>query len=84
MADINSASLDQLNNILKFSKVPNREYYLQGSVLDDSVEMLLQTLRGLCDNVEAIPETFDDHEMCFSIQKLVFIIFNPISIYPSI
>lgn len=42
--------------------------YLQGSVLDSAVEVLLHRLRGLCDNVDAGPETFDDQEVCFSLR----------------
>lgn len=30
--------------------------------------MLLHRLRGLCDNVDAGPETFDDQEVCFSLR----------------
>lgn len=41
---------------------------LQGSVLDSAVEVLLHRLRGLCDNVDAGPETFDDQEVCFSLR----------------
>nr|CAD7268707.1 unnamed protein product [Timema shepardi] len=50
------------------SIVPNQEYLLQGSVMDSAVEVLLHRLRGLCDNVDSGPETFHDHEMCFSIR----------------
>nr|CAD7573350.1 unnamed protein product [Timema californicum] len=52
------------------SIVPNQEYLLQGSVMDSAVEVLLHRLRGLCDNVDSGPETFHDHEMCFSIRNL--------------
>ncbi|XP_022901643.2 mediator of RNA polymerase II transcription subunit 18 [Onthophagus taurus] len=47
--------------------IPNREYLLQGSVVDQYVEVLLHRLRGLCDNVDDGAETFYDHEMCFTL-----------------
>lgn len=37
-------------------------------MLDSAVEVLLHRLRGLCDNVDAGPETFDDQEVCFSLR----------------
>ncbi|XP_077994987.1 mediator of RNA polymerase II transcription subunit 18-like [Glandiceps talaboti] len=42
-----------------------QEYLLQGSVLDSALESLLHRLRGLCDNLETVPETFHDHEMVY-------------------
>lgn len=39
------------------------EYLLQGSVLDQSLESLLNRLRGLCDNMN--PESFADHELVY-------------------
>lgn len=62
-------ALENLNQALKNDIVPNQEYLLQGSVLDSAVEVLLHRLRGLCDNVDTGPETFNDYEMCFSISK---------------
>lgn len=59
--------MDSLTAAMKNNIVPNQEYLLQGSVLDSAVEVLLHRLRGLCDNVDSGPETFHDHEMCFSI-----------------
>lgn len=60
---------DQMSLAMKSNIVPSQEYLLQGSVLDSAVEVLLHRLRGLCDNVDSGPETFHDHEMCFSIRK---------------
>ncbi|CAH1401178.1 mediator of RNA polymerase II transcription subunit 18 [Halyomorpha halys] len=60
-------AMDTLSSALKSNIIPNQEYLLQGSVLDSAVEVLLHRLRGLCDNVDTGPETFHDHEMCFSI-----------------
>jgi len=60
---------DSLTSAMKNNIVPNQEYLLQGSVLDSAVEVLLHRLRGLCDNVDSGPETFHDHEMCFSISN---------------
>ncbi|XP_047028274.1 mediator of RNA polymerase II transcription subunit 18 [Helicoverpa zea] len=59
---------DSLSQALKANIIPNQEYLLQGSVLDSAVEVLLHRLRGLCDNVDAGPETFDDQEVCFSLR----------------
>lgn len=63
-----STAIDSLNAAMKSNIIPNQEYLLQGSVLDSAVEVLLHRLRGLCDNVDTGPETFHDHEMCFSIK----------------
>ncbi|XP_069676912.1 mediator of RNA polymerase II transcription subunit 18 isoform X1 [Periplaneta americana] len=65
-----STAMDSLTAALKSNIIPNQEYLLQGSVLDSAVEVLLHRLRGLCDNVDSGPETFNDHEMCFSIQNV--------------
>lgn len=64
-------AMDSLTAAMKNNIVPNQEYLLQGSVLDSAVEVLLHRLRGLCDNVDSGPETFHDHEMCFSISKRI-------------
>ncbi|XP_017886070.1 mediator of RNA polymerase II transcription subunit 18 [Ceratina calcarata] len=63
-----STAMDSLSAALRSNIIPNQEYLLQGSVLDSAVEVLLHRLRGLCDNVDTGPETFNDHEMCFSIR----------------
>ncbi|XP_014239778.1 mediator of RNA polymerase II transcription subunit 18 [Cimex lectularius] len=65
-----STAMDNLSSAIKSNIIPNQEYLLQGSVLDTAVEVLLHRLRGLCDNVDTGPETFHDHEMCFSIMNL--------------
>lgn len=65
--------MDSLTAAMKNNIVPNQEYLLQGSVLDSAVEVLLHRLRGLCDNVDSGPETFHDHEMCFSISNCIFL-----------
>ncbi|XP_031335143.1 mediator of RNA polymerase II transcription subunit 18-like isoform X2 [Photinus pyralis] len=67
MAVIGSAT-DTLNTALKSNIVPDQEYLLQGSVLDQYVEVLLHRLRGLCDNVDSGPESFHDHELCFTLR----------------
>lgn len=51
------------------SVVPQQEYLLQGSILDDSCEALLHKLRGFCDNADSPPETFHDHEMVYTIRS---------------
>lgn len=47
-----------------------QEYLLQGSILDSHCEVLLHRLRGLCDNADTPPETFQDHEILYSLSKL--------------
>ncbi|XP_043275527.1 mediator of RNA polymerase II transcription subunit 18 [Venturia canescens] len=63
------SAMDSLGAAVNSNIIPNQEYLLQGSVLDSAVEILLHRLRGLCDNVDSGPETFHDHEMCFSIRR---------------
>lgn len=48
---------------------PSQEYLLQGSVLDDSVEILLHRLRGMCDNSEEGLTKFKEHEMIYSMRE---------------
>lgn len=62
------SALDSLNAAIKSNIIPNQEYLLQGSVLDQYVEVLLHRLRGLCDNVDTGPESFHDHEMVFTLR----------------
>ncbi|XP_076327551.1 mediator complex subunit 18 [Tachypleus tridentatus] len=50
------------------SVVPQQEYLLQGSIMDNSCEVLLHRLRGLCDNSELPPENFNDYEMAYQIR----------------
>ncbi|XP_008547062.1 mediator of RNA polymerase II transcription subunit 18 [Microplitis mediator] len=64
-----STAMDSLSSALKSNIIPNQEYLLQGSILDSAVEVLLHRLRGLCDNVDSGPESFHDHEACFSIRR---------------
>lgn len=61
-------AIDSLTAAMKCNIIPNQEYLLQGSVLDQYVEVLLHRLRGLCDNVDSGPETFNDHELCYSLR----------------
>lgn len=62
------SAMDSLSAALKCNIIPNQEYLLQGSVLDQYVEVLLHRLRGLCDNVDTGPESFHDHELCFTLR----------------
>ncbi|XP_033227603.1 mediator of RNA polymerase II transcription subunit 18 [Belonocnema kinseyi] len=64
-----TTAMDSMTAAMKTNIIPNQEYLLQGSVLDSAVEVLLHRLRGLCDNVDSGPETFYDHEACFSIRR---------------
>nr|SVE88244.1 EOG090X0CKJ [Daphnia similis] len=62
------SAIDMLTSALRSNIIPNQEYLLQGSVIDSSAEVLHNRLRGLCDAAETGPETFHDHEMCFSLK----------------
>ena len=48
---------------------PLHEYLLQGSIVDNSKDVLIHRLRGLCDNAENQPEVFTDHEMVFQLSE---------------
>lgn len=51
-----------------FKIAPSHEYLLQGSIVDNSKDVLIHRLRGLCDNAESQPEVFTDHEMVFQMK----------------
>ncbi|KAJ8299600.1 hypothetical protein KUTeg_023660 [Tegillarca granosa] len=57
----------QLQQALKLA--PLHEYLLQGSIIDNSLDVLIHRLRGLCDNSENLPEKFQDHEMVFTMKN---------------
>lgn len=57
--------LDCIESAQKSNIIPDQEFVLQGSVLDPSVSVLLNRLRGLCDNADSLPQTFHDQEICF-------------------
>ena len=44
---------DMLTHAISSNIIPNQEFLLQGSCLDNSVEHLLHRLKGLCDNVDS-------------------------------
>ena len=44
-----------------------QEYYLVGSIIDTSVDVLLHRLRGLCDQLEPLQGTVDAHPMSASL-----------------
>ena len=48
---------------------PWQEYLLQGSILDSSCDVLLHRLRGLCDNADNTPQTFNDYEAVYQLSK---------------
>lgn len=48
---------------------PSQEYLLQGSVLDDSVDILLHRLRGMSDNSEEGLVRFREHEIVYSMRE---------------
>jgi len=64
------SALDTLMTAMKTNIVPNQEYLLQGSIFDNTVDILLHRLRGLCDNTDIGPESFHDHEACFQLVNL--------------
>lgn len=63
------SNMDSLGAAMKSNIIPNKEYLLQGSIMGKYVDVLLQRLRGLCDNVDSGFEHFHDQEMCFSIRE---------------
>ncbi|ESO07528.1 hypothetical protein HELRODRAFT_76268 [Helobdella robusta] len=44
------------------------EYVLQGSILENHRDLLLNRLKGLCDMADSVPEKFNDHEMVYSLR----------------
>ena len=40
-------------------------FLFSGSIMDASVQILLDRLRGLCDGADTQPEMFQDHEVVF-------------------
>lgn len=56
---------ESIEAALKSQIVPDQEFLLQGSVLDTSLGVVIDRLRGLCDNADILPETFHDHEVVF-------------------
>jgi len=73
--------LDTITAAMESNIIPDQEYLLQGSILDNHVEVLTHRLRGLCDNVMAVQgqggtaieslgaEKFAEREMVFSIRS---------------
>lgn len=47
----------------------SQEYLLQGSILDESVEMILHRLRGMSDDSTENSIKFKEHEMVFSMRE---------------
>ncbi|KAK3103786.1 hypothetical protein FSP39_021892 [Pinctada imbricata] len=45
------------------------EYLLQGSIMEQSRDVLLQRLIGLCDDTKSPPDNFHDHEMVFHMKN---------------
>ena len=60
---------DFWSTALSTQVIPSQEWLMQGSVLSQHRETLKHRLEGLCDNTENGDETFDDHEMVFSLSK---------------
>ncbi|KAG7158671.1 mediator of RNA polymerase II transcription subunit 18-like [Homarus americanus] len=56
---------ETIESALKNQIVPDQEFLLQGSVLDTSLPVVIDRLRGLCDNADIPPETFHDHEVVY-------------------
>lgn len=62
--------MDITLSALKNNLVPLQEYLLQGSILENHGEILLNRLIGLCDANETGPTRFQDHEMVFKLSRL--------------
>lgn len=50
---------------------PNQQLLLQGSILDESVDILLHRLRGMCDDSEGGLVRYKEHEMVFTMREPV-------------
>ncbi|XP_045174881.1 mediator of RNA polymerase II transcription subunit 18-like [Mercenaria mercenaria] len=57
-----------LQQAVKGGIAPLQEHLLQGSIVDASKDYLINRLRGLCDNSDSPPGTFQDHEMVFQMK----------------
>lgn len=51
------------------SRGPSQEYLLQGSVLDESVQILLHRLRSMSDNAEESLVKYKQHEIVYSMRE---------------
>lgn len=47
----------------------NQEYLLQGSIHDDSVELLIHKLRGMCDCLDEGVTKFKEHDIVYSMKE---------------
>ena len=54
---------------MRSNPVPLQEYLLQGSILEEHGDVLLNRLNGLCDPVETGPEKFHDHELVYTLSE---------------
>ena len=59
---------ETLDSALKNAIIPDQEFLLQGSVLDSALTVVIDRLRGLCDNADVQPETFSDHEAVYIVK----------------
>ena len=55
-------------------RLPQMEYFLQGSVSKESVENLLGRLEGLCDNTSHERDKYSDHETVYTMRKWILIL----------
>ena len=62
-----AGGMESLTAAMQHNIVPDQEYLLQGSILDNKKEVLIHRLRGLCDNVDIGREEFNEKEMVFTI-----------------
>ena len=58
--------IDTLTSAMKGNIIPDQEYLLQGSLLDNHLEDFKHRLRGLC----GAEEQFCEREMVFSIRGI--------------
>lgn len=63
-----TSTKESLSQALQSKIIPNQEYLLQGSIVDSAVDHLIHRLKGLCDNVDAGLEQFNDLEVCLSLR----------------
>lgn len=50
-------------------RAQNQQYLLQGSIMDESVDILLQKLKGMCDSSDDTSTRYKEHEMVYSMRE---------------
>ena len=62
-------------SLLNFILLNKFNFFPQGSILDAHRDTLLHRLRGLCDNAENSPESFNDYESVYALSECFYTCF---------